>query len=501
MKARNLLSLSALPLAPLTRASLAALLWMPLWGFCEEVTIGIDSTYAKNSNFYGSSSNEEDVDSIAIGGIITVERREDRLRYLASYAGSYQSYRDQDEADAPEHRLRLRGSYDIDARTTLHFKDSFRDISNLRFSREDIRDGDTGLLPGNDNDSYQRNDFELSLHRDITRSWELEVSADHQFVKFESNEDRSDSESIEIGGRVLYRYAPRHRFGGGLSWVRQDFDGADTRLGASVDYLLTDLAWVFDVSENIRLEVNGGPAWISTDEDAPLALQQQQFVGGSQRGELLRANVRSCDFDELTATGIASDCDFNTLGADPIPAQNLGEVQSYSLGAGPRQAENDDMSFFGGVSLEATLSDWTVSAELRRRQSATSGDSLAASLTKFRWELGYAPAGANWDTYLAGSWEQREALSDATTIDYTVIAGPDDAAQRNQAFTSVRDSDARRDAFTALVGVRTQFSRALSGSAGLRFRRTERQQSGQGNDTDTYFFVVTASYVFDAFHL
>ena len=131
-----------------------------------------------------------------VTGVITAEREEGRLNFLASYRGSYQAYRDQKDANAPEHRLRLRGSYDIDPRTTLHVNNRYRDVRNLRFTREDILDGDTGLTPNNDR--YRRNDLEIMLHRDLSRVWELELHATHQFIALD-NPERSDSDSYEIG--------------------------------------------------------------------------------------------------------------------------------------------------------------------------------------------------------------------------------------------------------------------------------------------------------------
>lgn len=283
--------------------------------------------------------------------------------------------------------------------------------------------------------------------------------------------------------------------------MQQDFDGSEARLDAEADYFVMDLDWTFDIGEQAVLVVNGGPAWISTDEDDPETVRQQQFVGASQGGDLFRANVRSCDFDDRIGAGISSRCDFNTPGAEPIPAEDLGDVLSFPLELGPQVGADDDMTLFGGASLEATFSDWTVDAEIRRIQSAPSGDALAASLNTARWEISYAPSRANWDAYVAGSWERREALTNASTIDYFVVPGPQEAAQRDRAFTRVRDSDDRRDSFTALIGIRTQFSRALSGAIEVRHRHTERQVSGRNSEADSYYFVAKLSYAFDAFHL
>lgn len=484
-----------------TAALPLALMLLPIAGHGYDVTVGLDAAYVHDTNFYRTDTNEDSADSIQPGGTISVENEGSRSQLKATYKGSYQVYEDDDQDDSggAEHRFRFRSSYDIDQLTTVRLKNNFRDIRNQRFTQDDIRDGDTGQDPRDNR--YQRNDLELMLHRDLTKSWELEVNATHQFIDFNRNLSRSDSDSIGAGARVLHRFAPRHRLGGGLSWMQQDFDGDNYRLDAEAEYLIADLAWVFDIDEQVQLLVNGGPAWIDTDEDPSSFAQGSQYVGGTLEGDLFRANVQSCAFDTVTGTGVASRCDSDTPGAEPISADDLGAVQNYPLENGGSPVDDDDTTFFGGVALVGRFSDWTLDTELRRQQSPPSGDAIAAKLTRFRWEVGYAPVLAKWSAYLAGSVERREAFSSSTFIDYTVVPGEDEAAERSDAFTRVRDSDDRRDAFTALAGVKRQFSRNLSGDVGVTYRSTERRVNGRETDVDTYFFAVKVSYVFDSFRL
>ena len=464
--------------------------------FGNEISLGVESAYIYESNFYRTTDNEVAEDSMEVSGIITAERDEGRLNYLASYKGSYQAYREQDGANAPEHRLRLRSSFDIDPITKIHLNNRFRDVRNLNFTREDIFDGDSGLEPNRDR--YQRNDLELMLHRSLSRAWELELDATHRFIDWKDKTNRSDSVSYEIGARLYHRLARRHRFGGGVSYMWQEYDGNETRVDVDAKYLLTNLAWTFDIADQVQLVVYGGPAFISTTEDDPGAVTQEQFVGTARGDTVFRANVNSCGFDEELGIGIASRCNFDIPG---VPADDLGEVVTFPLDLGPNVGEDDDVVMFGGVTLNATFSDWTVDVDLRRQPSVTSGDAIASSLTRFRWEVGYAPVRNDWEAYVAGSWEQREAITSSTRIDFTVIPGPDNAAQRDLAFTRVRDPDDRRASLTGLVGVRKQFSRAFSGSLSFRYRRTEQRVTGQDTFKDYYFVVIDASYAFDSFRL
>ena len=207
-KSSDMYGFRSTPRSEFTVAFLAMLL--PSTGFSYELTLDLDAAYVHDSNFFRNQNNKESADSIEPGATVSLEHTGDRLRYLASYTGAYQAYRKQDESDGPEHRLRINGSYDIDQLTRIRLKNNFRDVRNQRFSRDDISDGDTGQ-DARDN-RFQRNDVELLLHRDITRTWELEVKATHQFIDFNRNVNRSDSDTTSIGGRVLHRFAPRHRF-------------------------------------------------------------------------------------------------------------------------------------------------------------------------------------------------------------------------------------------------------------------------------------------------
>ena len=463
--------------------------------FPAEITLGFDTAYIHESNFYRLPNDEVAEDSAEVSGIITAERDEGRLRYLASYTGSYLAYREQDDANAPEHRLRLRGDFDIDPRTTFRLTNFYRDIRNQRFSREDILDGDTSLSPNNDR--YRRNDLELMLRRDLSRTWGLELNANHQTIALD-NPERSDSASYEIGASVFHRFATRHRFGGGIAYVSQDFKGAVSRVDAEAEYLMTNLAWTFDIADQVQLRVYGGPAFIRTDEDDLSEVSQLQFVGIVRGDEVFRANVSSCNVDEALGVRVASRCGFDIPG---IPADDLGEGLIFPLETGPRVGEDDDVVLFGGIALKAVISDWTIDAEIQRKPGAASGSAVASSINRLRWDISYAFRQSNWDVYFAGSIERQEVITDSTRIDFTVIPGPDNAAQRDVAFTRLRDPDDYIDFYTGLVGLRKQFSRAFSASVSYRYRRAKQRVSGDDRFVDTSFLVIKASYAFDSFRL
>lgn len=464
----------------------------------QELRLGIDGNYTYNSNFFSNENNPDAANSFQIGPSIALDRSEGRLRYELEFEGAYQIYADQDGVDAWESRLRARVVYDLTTRTRLRITERFRDISNLRFSRQDIELAATALDPNQDR--YLRNDLELELIHDLTQLLELRLRGEHHWIDFRENVDRNDSQAFEAAGELRYRVATRHFAGAGLSYTNQEFEEAFERLGSTGEYVNGYLTWTWNVTDAITLTANGGPSWIRSDEDSANDTTQTLFVGGQLGGDTVRAAFASCD----VATGppspplpspVASNCDFTTVA--PIAAGDLGAFTRFPLTTGSRVGTDSELTFFGGISLTAALVDWNVDLSYSRRQSTTSGDGLASSLDRIAFEFEYAPARLRWSTFLAGSWDRRETLTDATRIDFSVVnAGG--AAQRDVAFTTVQTRRDRRDNFTVIGGIRYRLDRHVSGTLDGRYRRTERRdQLGDRPGVDTFFVVFTVEYDFD----
>ena len=139
-----------------------------------EIQLGAETQYFYESNFFSSRRNEEDANSFQFGPIVDIRDNEGRFLYDINFTGGYQAFVDQDGVNAWESRLRSRFDYQITPRTTIRVSEQFRDISNLRFSRQDIAVADTALDPNQDR--YFRNDIELELLHDLTRNLEMRVA-------------------------------------------------------------------------------------------------------------------------------------------------------------------------------------------------------------------------------------------------------------------------------------------------------------------------------------
>jgi len=457
----------------------------------EELRLGLQSDYVFNSNFLSSDGTEDEANSFLLGPIVQLTDDEGRFVYDVDFQGGYQVFVDQSGVDAWESRLDARLTYEIDSRTSLRLTDRFRDISNLRFSRQDISLGITALDPIRNR--YFRNDVELELIRDLSRRLELRVGAGHQWIDFEDDDERNDSQSFEGSTEVRYAVTRTQQLGLGTTYVYQDFEPSLRRLGSRAQYVNGFLSWNWQISSEISFSANGGPSWVRSKDDDTDDVSRDRFVGGDIDGDLFRADFDSCD------GALASRCDFATPGTAPIPADDLGGSRSFDLTGGDRVGSASELTFFGGASLQAALTDWTLQLSYSRRQSSTAGDALASTLDRVALDVEYAPARRRWAVYVAGSWDRRETLTEATAVDFTVIEAPDGSAERQTAFTEIDSDRSRRDNFTVLAGFRQRLNRNLSGSLEARYRRSEVEERGvTRGGIDTWFVVVSVEYIHDA---
>lgn len=463
----------------------------------EELLLGaaVEGTY--NSNFFSSATNEESAISFQVGPIAELWDRDGRFRYDLLYTGGYQAYTNQDGVNAWESRARGRVSYQIDRLTRVRLIDRFSDVSNLRFSRDDIADAATALNPNQAR--YLRNDLELEVTRVLARRLGLTVIAGHHWIDWKDNFDRNDSQAFDVSGEVGYQLATEHSLGIGAEYVYQNYDSAVTRLGSTANYISAFLTWGWAIASNIQVNARGGPVWVHSSEDDTTQVSQDRFVGGERGGQIYRATLGSCSgISESGGVPVSSTCQFD---GSEIPAADLGGVQDFTILGGERVGEAYRVTFFGGASARVDLDEWSLLALYARRQSTTSGEALASSLDRVELQVDFAPWQSRWSVFGAGAFDRRQTLTDATVIDYTLVPGAGtDPAERSQAFTYIDNRDSRRDNYTAIVGARAALTPRQSLTLEFRYRHTEARSRGRtAPGVNTYFVVLTAEYVREAF--
>ena len=142
--------------------------------------------------------------------------------------------------------------------------------------------------------------------------------------------------------------------------------------------------------------------------------------------------------------------------------------------------------------------EWTLEALYSRRQSTTTGDGLASSLDRLAMDIEYAPSQQRWSAFVAGSYDRRETLTEATVVDFRVVSGPDGAARRDEAFTYIQNRGSQRDGFTAVAGYRRGFTQSQSWTLEFRYRHSQRSQLGVTRPaTDTFFVLLSLGYLHD----
>jgi hypothetical protein len=456
-----------------------------------ELQLGATAQYVYNSNFFSNGGNTDSANSFEVGPTVGIVDQDGRFQYNLTYAGGYQAYVDQSGVNAWESRLLGRATYDFNRRTSIIVRERFRDISNLRFTREDIALADNALDPRQNR--YFRNDLEVELVRDLSRRLSLSGRVGHHWIDFDKNIDRSDSTAYDVGSELTYQLGSQHVVGVGASYTHQIFERALSRLGSNADYLNGYLLWNWQIADRIQFSMNGGPAWVRSDESDTDTVSQSQFVGGKVNGDVFRADIASC---QGAGGSLASNCDFASF--SPIAASDLGGNQSFSLTTGERVGEESVMTFFGGAVLQASFAEWNVVTSYSRAQNTTSGAGLASSLDIVFLSLEYAAPKNRWSAFVAGSWDRRETLTDATLVDYNVIGGVDGAAQRLTAFTTVTNGDIARENYIGIVGVRNALSRNWNGTLEFRYRRSEVDDPRASRPgSDTYLLLFTIDYGYD----
>jgi hypothetical protein len=456
-----------------------------------ELLLGATAQYVYNSNFFTAGGNTQEANSFEVGPNVGLADREGRFQYNLTYVGGYQAYVDQSGVNAWESRLLGRASYELNRRTSIIVRERFRDISNMRFTRQDIALADNALDPRQNR--YFRNDLEVELVRDLSRKLSLSGRVGHHWIDFERNVDRSDSTAYDVGSELRYQIASQHTVGVGAAYTHQVFERALSRLGSDADYINAYMLWTWQIADRIQFSVNGGPAWVSSDENDTNTVSQSQFVGAKVNGDVFRADIASC---QGAGGSLASNCDFVSF--PPIAASNLGTNQNFSLTTGERAGTESTWTFFGGAVLQASFAEWNVVTSYSRRQNTTSGAGLASSLDIVFVSLEYAAPKNRWSAFVAASWDRRETLTDATLVDYNVIGGVDGAAQRLTAFTTVTNSDIARENYIGIVGLRNELSRNWSGTLEFRYRRTEVDDPRRSvPGTDTYLLLFTIDFAYD----
>ena len=460
-----------------------------------ELSSSIITGTSYDSNVYSSGSNNEVDDTIfQLGGELDFRSEtEQRFDYDLNLRGFYDWYSKESDLDDVQYRERLQLGYDFSRTTRLTLDQRFRRVPNMNFDREDFIAGDTGIDVRKNR--YYRYDMDLNLEHALTSRWTADVSIEHQIVDFKENQTRSDNDTIGVRALLSYTLSEKHDLGFGMRYATQDFDRAPSRLGAKSDYLGALVSWTYRISSRVRLEFEGGPTRIDSQQKTTSTTHAPTYAGVDLGDTVLRANYAACTPGEGQTQPIASQCRYDDPDAPPIEADDLGMQKVYPLNIAGADLSNDKVVFFGRLALNVEVSDWEIEARMVRRPSAISGESLASRLDEIALSLDYEPASARWRTYGEFRWEQRDDLTPAEEINYTLLPGPGSQALLDESFLSATGGGGNQDSYAILIGAGYSLSRNLQTSLEGRYRVINRDNNpAEGSDTDTYVINLSLRY-------
>jgi opacity protein-like surface antigen len=458
----------------------------------EELRTTLTAASAYNSNVYGSGDSEESDMVYRLSPEFELrDNRDAKLDYVFSYRGDYEAYQDERDANAYEHRQRLRVRYEFNPLTRITLTQRYRDISNLQFDQDDFDAGDTSIDVRQSR--YDRLEFAVDVERAISQRWRVNTIAEYQQVDFKRNLDRSDSTSLGLAAQLRYQLSRRQDLGLEFGYTEQDFKRGESRLSAESRYLNLAALWSYELDSRSQILVEIGPAWIKSEQDSAAVVRAPQLVGQVQGGEALASQFDLCGINITVGAPVASRCR-----TPAIAVPGLGGLQPYNLDLTGVDLTDSDVTMFGRVSFTGERGKWQYGLSYLREQNPSAGASLAAELDQFAISLAYGSPNDAWNYYSELRWDKRDALTQAIEIDYTVVANADNAAVRDQAFATFSVDNVERDIYTLLLGARYAFTRKLSGSLEARFRQNDGQRTFATNDeADTYIVELAVSYSFD----
>jgi hypothetical protein len=158
--------------------------------------------------------------------------------------------------------------------------------------------------------------------------------------------------------------------------------------------------------------------------------------------------------------------------------------------------DGNDVTFFGRCALTIGISDWELRTGYARRQTATSGESLATAMDEVTVSVDYRPGAYRWQTYGELRWDRRDSLTDAVEIDYFVVPGTANAAVRTTALLTTSDASSVRDTYAALLGLRYAFTPQLSTNVEGRYRTVAYESDDPAADADTFVVEFALRYDF-----
>ena len=530
--------------------ALLALVLSPLSAHAADLTVQVGGEVEYDDNALRSSSNEDDDVLIRIRPRATIhEDRGQDFRYQLYYEVPFEFAVDNgEELDDIDHIAGGAVTYHPNDRLEFFVSDQFRYLRSALTDvvEQDVIAGGDAVLVNQERDRVTLNDVEGGVSYRFTPRLRGSASVRHELFETQRR-DRADNWLFQGRGSLDYILNPKHTVGIGVRYLHQDFDDRSNIPGSTVDSYNAFLQWTWRYSETLQFQVAGGPTYIDSEQDDPIAAANSVTIpfidfpfddstglglldrngnptaGPANPGSIVVSQVGGCDSPPSVGAPVFEGT-ICTLGDQPtdagilldgiIDAPVIADVQALTTVSDlAAQGQSDSsLDFFASAVVRK---DWTdqLHSALRydRSQGGASGlggavirDTVTLSNT---WDFH-----ERWQATIRSDWSLRQSVQDDGVSQF-LLAGDAGVA----GFTNVNPAGAiglvtvqggnTNEVDTMRYGVAGRLTHRFTRNTSAWIQLTYNEQTstsdtlGDPSDFENFLAVLGVRHVFDPIKL
>ncbi len=255
---------------------LARALWILMataWAYpalAVDVDLSVNASGQYDTNVVRTDSGEKGDFSFRIGPRIALRDQIGKFQYNVHYVPNYQKFVQQDEFDKLSHFAGAVLDYQLGNKTSFTFTERFQLTQSV--NQQSLgSDGDSTNVevePETQRGDVYINNANFVARHIFTPRTSGQFSLTHEY--FDSDNTNS-SRNTSLAGLTSLSYAVGARdrvgLGGGVTW--QQFEGTRGQPASDTYTYRLFVSWLHNFGENTVFSIRGGPALITTQQDAP----------------------------------------------------------------------------------------------------------------------------------------------------------------------------------------------------------------------------------------
>ena len=249
-------------------ALLAVLLVWPGLAPAADLTVSGSAESEYDDNVFRNTRDAED--DVLFRIVPAVKLHEDRgqdLLYSLEYRIPLEfAVENSKQLDDIDHIALGRATYHVSDRTELFARDRF---GYLRGQGRDVTVTDvSGTSINTERDRVTLNEAEVGIEHRFSPRLLASGRVSHELFEID-RDDRADNWLLDANADLLYALTPKHQVGGGVRYIRQEFDETVNIVASELNTVNAFARWLWQVDETLDLSVSAGPSWIDNRQDDP----------------------------------------------------------------------------------------------------------------------------------------------------------------------------------------------------------------------------------------